>query len=140
MIESASIDKQSHARNPCGSIGEVAQLEEALTTALAFAENHPETLVVVTADHAQAAQIIPEPSVAGDDLSASFSPGKVARIKTPEGSLMAINYATTVRSSAKHTGANVPLFANAEGAKLLPPYLRQRDLYQAMLNYLGLAQ
>ena len=27
MVESASIDKQSHRRNPCGSIGEIEQLE-----------------------------------------------------------------------------------------------------------------
>ena len=30
MVESASIDKQSHGRNACGSIGEMEQLEEAL--------------------------------------------------------------------------------------------------------------
>ena len=41
MIESASIDKQSHERKPCGSIGEVEQLEEALASALAFAEATP---------------------------------------------------------------------------------------------------
>ena len=51
MIESASIDKQSHARKACGSIGELAQLEEALQSALVFAEHHPNTLILVTADH-----------------------------------------------------------------------------------------
>ena len=54
MVESASIDKQSHERKPCGSIGEVQQLEETLTSALAFAETHPRTLILVTADHSQA--------------------------------------------------------------------------------------
>ena len=43
MIESASIDKQAHERKPCGSIGELEQLEEALASALAFAETHPHT-------------------------------------------------------------------------------------------------
>ena len=37
MIESASIDKESHKRNPCGSIGEIEQLEESLALALSFA-------------------------------------------------------------------------------------------------------
>jgi alkaline phosphatase len=37
MIESASIDKQAHKRQPCGSIGELEQLEEALRSAL----DHP---------------------------------------------------------------------------------------------------
>ena len=56
MIESASIDKQSHKRNPCGD-GEFN--EETLSLAMAFAETHPDTAIIVTADHAQAAQILP---------------------------------------------------------------------------------
>ena len=43
MIESASIDKESHKRNPCGSIGEIEQLEESLALALSFAAQHPDT-------------------------------------------------------------------------------------------------
>ena len=57
MVESASIDKQSHERKPCGSIGELEQLEEALTAALTYAQSHPNTLILVTADHSQAAQL-----------------------------------------------------------------------------------
>ena len=63
MVESASIDKQSHERRPCGQIGEVAQLEETLGVVLDYARAHPETLVLVTADHGQAAQLVPETSV-----------------------------------------------------------------------------
>ncbi|MEE4203193.1 MAG: alkaline phosphatase [Halieaceae bacterium] len=138
MVESASIDKQSHGRNPCGSIGEIQQLEESLAVALEFAQDHPNTLVVVTADHAQAAQIIPEPSRYAGTTAPAYSPGKVARIINPDDTLMAINYATTVRSSANHTGANVPLFANEVGLKTLTPFLRQRDLHAAMMQHLGL--
>ncbi len=137
MVESASIDKQSHARNPCGSIGEIEQLEEALAVALTYAELHPNTLVLVTADHAQAAQIVPEPSLFGDLPLPSYTPGKLARIETPEGGLMAINYATTVFPSEEHTGANVPLFGNAEALGVVKPFMRQRDLYRAMRAYLG---
>ncbi len=138
MIESASIDKQSHARNPCGSIGEIEQLEEALAVALTYAELHPNTLVLVTADHAQAAQIVPEPSLFEDLPLPSYTPGKIARIETPEGGLMAINYATTVFPSEEHTGANVPLFGNAQALGVVKPFMRQRDVYQAMRQYLGL--
>ena len=45
MIESASIDKQSHERNPCGSIGEIEQLEETLALAMNFADSHPDTAI-----------------------------------------------------------------------------------------------
>jgi len=139
MVESASIDKQSHKRNPCGSIGEIEQLEEALAAALRFADDHPNTLVIVTADHAQAAQILPEPSLFAAVPVPVYSPGKVARVKTPEGGVMRINYATNNFPKAEeHTGANVPLFGNAVAQGVLKPFMRQRDVHQAMLAYLGL--
>ena len=137
-IESASIDKKSHVRDPCGSIGEIAQLEQALNAALEYAAANPETLVLVTADHAQAAQIVPDPTLYTGLPIPVFSPGKVARIETPEGSIMRINYATNNIQSEEHTGANVPLFANTEGNKVLTPFMRQREIYQAMMQYLEL--
>jgi len=138
MVESASIDKQSHSRNPCGSIGEIEQLEEALAVALTFAELHPNTLVLVTADHAQAAQIVPEPSLYEQIPVPVYSPGKIARVKTPEGGLMRINYATNNFVSEEHTGANVPLFGNEPARDLLPPFVTQSELHAAMAEYLNL--
>jgi hypothetical protein len=32
----------------------------------------------------------------------------------------------------------VPLFANTEGNKVLAPFMRQREIYQAMMQYLEL--
>ena len=138
MVESASIDKQSHKRNPCGSIGEIAQLEETLAVALEFARSHPETLVIVTADHAQAAQIVPEPSLYADIPVPIYSPGYVARLNMPDGSLMTINYATTSFPSEEHTGANVPLYANSTANGGIRPYMRQREVHDAMAQHLGL--
>ena len=80
MIESASIDKESHKRNPCGSIGEIEQLEEALTLSLGFRRHEQgNTAVIVTADHAQAAQILPEPSLYARYPIPIYSPGLTAR-------------------------------------------------------------
>lgn len=138
MIESASIDKQSHERKPCGSIGEVEQLDEALASALAFAEQHPETLIIVTADHSQAAQLIPEVSLFAAYPIPTYSPGKVARINTPEGSRMAVNYATTNFMMAEHTGAAVPVYSNAQGVGVIPPFIRQPDIFEISRQYLGL--
>ena len=138
MIESASIDKQAHERKPCGSIGELQQLEEALASALAFAKTQAHTLVIVTADHSQAAQLLPAQSLYAAFPIPIYSPGMVARIRTPEGSLMAVNYATNNFSHEEHTGANVPLFSNEEGRKLLPSYLVQPELFGIMRDYLSL--
>ncbi|WP_251275881.1 alkaline phosphatase, partial [Enterobacter hormaechei] len=59
QVEGASIDKQDHAANPCGQIGETVDLDEAVQKALEFARKDGNTLVIVTADHAHASQIIP---------------------------------------------------------------------------------
>lgn len=136
MIESASIDKQSHKRDPCGSIGEIQQLEETLSLALTFAKDHPNTAIIVTADHAQAAQILPEPSGNSEYPVPVYSPGLTARVHTPEGGTMRINYATNNSFSEEHTGANVPLFANDVAAPLLKPFMRQREVHDAMSHFL----
>ena len=136
MIESASIDKQSHKRNPCGSIGEIAPLEETLAAARAFAATHPDTAIIVTADHAQAAQILPEPTLYSNYPIPIYSPGLTARVRTPEGGMMRINYATNNGFSEEHTGANVPLFANEVIAPRLKPFMRQREVNEAMQQFL----
>jgi alkaline phosphatase len=136
MVESASIDKQSHERKPCGSIGEVEQLNEALASALAFAQANPDTLILVTADHAQAAQMIPETSLFAAFGIPVYSPGQIARIRTPEGAVMAVNYATNNFSYEEHSGVNVPVFANSEGLGRVPTMLTQPQLFEIIRDYL----
>ena len=136
MIESASIDKQSHARRPCGQIGEVKQLDDTLKLVLEYAAVHPETLVLVTADHSQAAQLVPERSWLGPNAA---SPGHFARILTPEGAIMGVNYATNdSQLQEDHTGADVPLFAYGAAANEVPAAVRQTDIFGIMLRHLGL--
>jgi alkaline phosphatase len=143
MVESASIDKQSHKRNPCGSIGEAQQLFESVQVALNFAKQHKDTLVMITADHGQAAQIVPNGSLFDAYGVPVASPGYVARIKTPEGGVMSINYATNDFSYEEHTGVNVPLFANQQvmdsrGEKMIIPLIKQTDIFDISKTFLGL--
>ncbi len=138
MVESASIDKQAHERRPCGSLGEVRQLDEALGAALAFAEAHPDTLILVTADHSQAAQMVPARSLFSAFGVPVFTPGAMARIRTPEGAIMGVNYATNEFLYEEHTGANVPLFANGEGIGRVPAMLAQPELFEIMRDYLDI--
>jgi alkaline phosphatase len=137
MVESSSIDKQSHARRPCGQIGEVKQLDDTLKMLLDYARAHPETLVLVTADHGQAAQLVPETSwLAG--LGAA-SPGHFARLRTPEGGLLGVNYATNDSNLQEdHTGVDVPLFAYGAGAEEIPASMRQTDVFRLLVRHLGL--
>ncbi len=138
MIESASIDKASHRRRTCGQLGEVKQLTEALDQALAFAEKNSDTLILVTADHGQAAQLVPDTSIfAGFDLP-FYTPGYLVRVKTPEGSVMAVNYATNTLFAEEHTGVNVPLFANKTGLGKVPAMVSQPELFDLMTEHLNL--
>ena len=137
MIESASIDKQSHLRRPCGQIGELSQLDETLEVVLGYARSHPETLVLVTADHSQAAQLVPETSVLAGINAAS--PGYLARVRTPEGVLMGVNYATNDSTLQEdHSGADVPLFASGPGADQLPASVRQTEIFGLLMRHLGI--
>jgi len=136
MIESASIDKQSHARRPCGQIGELQQLDETLHIALDFAATSADTLILVTADHGQAAQIIPDNSLFNGYGIPVYTPGRLQRLITPEGSIMAINYATNEFQAEEHTGVNIPLLANEQGRSLVPSFLMQSDIYGVVKQYL----
>jgi alkaline phosphatase len=137
MVESASIDKQSHRRRPCGHIGELQQLDEALAVALAYTERHPETLVLVTADHGHAAQIVTE--TGGFPNDSYGTPGYFALVRTSEGGLMGVNYATSDSPDQEyHTGTQVPLYAAGAVATSLPTFIAQRDLFGIMARHLGL--
>lgn len=143
MVESASIDKQSHKRNPCGSIGEAEQLFEAVQVALDYAKNNEDTLILITADHGQAAQIIPHASMYNVYGVPVSTPGAIARIRTPEGSVMGVNYATNEFNYEEHTGVNVPLFANKnindkDGNRMIKGLIQQREIFDITKAYLGL--
>jgi alkaline phosphatase len=102
QVEGASIDKQDHAENPCGQIGETVELDRAIQVALDFATHNPDTLIVVTADHAHTSQIIDPPT------ATDHTPGAMATIITHEGQPMTLNYATNLDGrSQSHTGTEV---------------------------------
>jgi len=137
VVESASIDDQAHYWRTCGHIGEVGQLDEATAVALEYAALHPETLVLVTADHGHAAQLIPEISELAPQQYAS--PGRFARILTPEGGIMGVNYASNDSPDwEEHTGVQVPVYASGDGATELPEYLWQTDIFGIAAHHLGL--
>jgi alkaline phosphatase len=138
IVESASIDKQAHARSACGSIGELEQLEEALQSALAFAQREPDTLVLVTSDHGHAAQVVPNESLFKAFGVPIFTPGHLVRLKTFDGQVLAVNYATNDFKLEEHTGVNVPLFANAVGQGRVPSMVTQPEIFEIMVDYLGL--
>ena len=50
--EPSLVDRQDHAANACAQIGETVAFDRAVGVALDYQRTHPDTLIVVTADHA----------------------------------------------------------------------------------------
>ena len=139
MVESASIDKQAHRGDPCGQIGETRALDQAVRVAVAFQERHPDTLILVASDHGHAAQIVPWPSLFAVRRSdAQYPPGKVARLRTLEGGLMAVSYGTNTHYLEEHTGTQVPVYAQGPGAAAVRGLIRQSDLFRIVRRALAL--
>lgn len=58
QAESAMIDKQEHASDICGAIGDLRELDEAVQVALDYQVKNPSALVMVTGDHWHSTQIV----------------------------------------------------------------------------------
>lgn len=130
QVEGASIDKQDHAANPCGQIGETVDLDEAVQAALAFARADGNTLVVVTADHAHASQII------GNEVKA---PGLTQAVETADGTVMSISYGNSDDpDDQEHTGAQLRVAAFGPGAANVSGLTDQTDLFFTIRDTLGL--
>lgn len=130
QVEGASIDKQDHAANPCGQIGETVDLDEAVQVALKFAKKKGDTLVIVTADHAHSSQIVE---------AGSTTPGLTRTLVTADGSTMTVAYGTSEAGrSQQHTGAQVRVAAYGPRAANLTGLIDQTDIFATVSDALSL--
>lgn len=130
QVEGASIDKQDHAANACGQIGETVDLDEAVKVALDFAAKDGNTSVFVTADHAHTSQIVDAGSV---------TPGITVNLLTADDAPMTINYATALKgSSMQHTGSQLRIAGYGPGAANIVGLTDQTDLNTTIRRILGL--
>ncbi len=134
QVEGASIDKQDHASNPCAQIGETVDFDNAIRLGLDFAKTHPDTLIVVTADHAHTSQIVDFPQT-----FPHHSPGAFQTLLTTDGSQMVVNYATvTAPNSQDHTGSQVRIAAQGPQAFRVLGVTNQTDLFTTFKKALAL--
>lgn len=129
QVEGASIDKQDHAADPCGQIGETVDLDEAVQVALDYAKADGHTLVIVTADHAHSSQIIG---------NGSRAPGLTAALNTREGSIMTVSYGTAEDGSQAHSGTQLRIAAYGPRAINVSGLLDQTDLHYIIRDALKL--
>lgn len=129
QVEGASIDKQDHAANPCGQIGETVDLDEAVQKALEFARKDGNTLVIVTADHAHSSQIV------APDTKA---PGLTQALNTKDGAVMVISYGNSEGESQEHTGTQLRVAAYGPHAANVVGLTDQTDLFYTMKSAMAL--
>ncbi|WP_182524921.1 alkaline phosphatase [Nocardioides dongkuii] len=123
QAESAMIDKQEHSSDICGAIGDLKELDETVAVALEYQEDHPDTLVIVTGDHAHSTQIVGGPT-----------DGKqTATVKTADGDPMTVAYSTSDVGS-DHTGAQIRVAASGPQAANVTGVIDQTDLFRTLLG------
>ncbi|OIH93681.1 alkaline phosphatase [Curtobacterium sp. MCBA15_001] len=129
QVEGASIDKQDHAADACGQIGETIDFDEAVQAALAFAQKDGNTLVIATADHAHSSQIV------DNTPPTSLSTALV----TADGTTMKVSYGTSgAGASQQHTGTQVRIAAYGPGAANVVGLTDQTDTFFTVSDSLRL--
>ena len=106
MIESAIIDGYGHNNDSDGMIEEMKEFDCTLKQLVAYVNQHPETLLVVTADH--------ETGGTGVTYN-SFEVGNPTPLK--------LSFSTK-----GHTGTVVPIFAYGAGAEAFAGIMKNTDL------------
>ncbi len=147
QVEGASIDKQDHAANACGQIGETDDLDKAISATVASLKASgqlDDTLIIVTADHAHTSQIVSD--------APAYALSTILRSPV-DGSTIVVSYgtATSVDSGAddsnvgytaggmEHTGTQLRIAASGPGARRVTGLTDQTDNFYTIAKALGLA-
>ncbi|OZG61817.1 alkaline phosphatase [Bifidobacterium lemurum] len=143
QVEGASIDKQDHAANACGQIGETDDLDKAISAALEKVDLS-ETLIIVTADHAHTSQIVSEPPayalstilespVDSSQIVVSYG---TATAEDPDAADINAGYND---GGMEHTGTQLRIAASGPGAQRVVGLSDQTDNFYTIGKALGLA-
>lgn len=73
MVEGAKIDSYSHENDIGGVISEGIGFDRAITIALKFADQNPNTLVIITADHETGGLTIPQGNLERNEIEGDFT-------------------------------------------------------------------
>lgn len=106
MIESALIDGYGHNNDSEGMIAEMKEFDALLRQLVAYVDQHPDTLLVVTADHETGGTWL---NYTGYEVGGS--------------SPVAMSYSTR-----GHSGVVVPIFAYGEGAEAFAGVMKNTDI------------
>jgi alkaline phosphatase len=141
LVEEEAIDEMSHQNNTPLTIEAGQALDEAVEIAKSYAEDDPETLLIVTADHETGGLAIESlneqqddpdyPNESGEERSAEDEPFGVAG----SGQEYLVDWTT-----ANHTAEDVPVTATGPGASRLTGVFENTHIYEVMSRAIGLAE
>ena len=125
MIEGSQIDGEAHHNDAESMVREVIDFDNAIRIAMDFADQHPGTLVLVTADHETGGVALPSDNDV--ILFGKAQPG--------DG-----NHAQTVFASKGHTAAMVPIYAYGTGAERFAGMMDNTDIPKRIAELMALPE
>lgn len=134
MVEEEAIDEMAHENNATQLIKAGQQLDNAVDVAKDYAKKHPDTLVLVLADHdcgGMAIEGVDNSDESGDGISKEDGPFQVAGSDQQ----FMVDWTTS-----GHTAADIPLTAMGRGASLFEGTYENTYIHDALLKAMGLGK
>lgn len=119
MIEGSYIDWGGHAENAEMLISEVSDFDRTLGAVLDFVESHPNTLLVVTADH----------ETGGVSVGKFYETDKESGKKTEVPQKVGVYFNTD-----QHSGELIPVFAKGKGAHNFQGIYENSEIYHHLMK------
>jgi alkaline phosphatase len=112
MLEAAKIDSGGHSNAPSTIVTELLDFDRAIAEAIRYADTHPGTLVLVTADHETGGVSIPQGDLERREIELAFH-------------------------SDDHTGILVPLFAYGARSSAFAGVYDNTEIFHRLLKVIG---
>ena len=111
MVEAANIDSGGHSNNTSTIVSEMLDFDEAIGAVIQFADEHPGTLVLITADHETGGVSMPQGDTASNTVELAYH-------------------------SDDHTGIMVPIFAYGAHADEFRGVYENTEVFHKMMKLL----
>lgn len=141
MVEESAIDRMAHRNNAPLTLKGVLELDRAVQVGLAYAKKHPDTAIIVTADHECGGLAVagsldqPYPYEPGGGLLDTLLAGEDGPFPVADADYgFVLGWATT-----GHTSSPVPVTATGPGTESLAGIIENTDLFHTMARALALA-
>ncbi|NHJ86280.1 MAG: hypothetical protein FK734_12525 [Asgard group archaeon] len=132
MVEGGRIDHASHSNDETRAALEVIEFEFAVRKAIAYVESHPNTILLVTADHETGGLMITGESLDEVIPNSSLTEEENRTLRVTRAGMMSISWSTT-----DHTNSYVPLYAQGNFTQTLTNgmLIDNTDIFQIMYDF-----